>query len=204
MSDAQWKILKQATIGLVISVTLSLVLILVFLDKFQTASDEYALQLAALNAIEQRNRKAGKDFEIYQLYLARFHQLQTLGILGEEHRVNWVNTLRRSAERLKVKRLQYRVLQRQSYSPKFIMEQQRYLYMSPMYLQMQLYHEGDLLTILDDLQREAQGLFYVEKCEVSRTVEALDLTLKTSNFSVACELHWLTLNRDVGLQSVDI
>nr|CRH07078.1 exported protein of unknown function [Candidatus Magnetococcus massalia] len=62
-------------------------------------------------------------------------------------------------------------------------------------LNLELWHEGDLLTILDGLQESNYGLFSVANCSLNRTSKG-KLQLN-NNFAGSCRLQWFTIERNL-------
>ncbi len=62
-----------------------------------------------------------------------------------------------------------------------------------MKLNLDMLHEGDLLSLLDGLH-EQTAPFIVRDCEIKRPIGAVvNSKVLTSNLKAVCEIDWLTL-----------
>lgn len=133
--------------------------------------------------------------EFYNKFLA----LQNRGVIGQESRLRWLELSEEVAKRLEL--------------PKFSITMQpqtklRFDHDDPsrpevqatattMALELGLWHEGDLLTMLNELQRRGAGLLWVKSCELRRNRLDADITLakirQDGVIAGRCELLWLTL-----------
>lgn len=113
------------------------------------------------------------------------------GWLGQESRADWIETLRRSAEALRLPRLGYRLEARAPAAsvPASVTGSAR-LFESPMLLELELLHEGELLSLLERLQREARGLHSVSSCEIERAPPGRPAAPR---LIARCALAWWTL-----------
>lgn len=71
---------------------------------------------------------------------------------------------------------------------------------SVMTLNMQLLHEGDLYTIINNLHNNAKGLFDIKSCAIVRNLSQSNSLAESEtdkNFSAKCELNWYTLQQAV-------
>ncbi|VAW56449.1 hypothetical protein MNBD_GAMMA07-510, partial [hydrothermal vent metagenome] len=67
---------------------------------------------------------------------------------------------------------------------------------STMSLQMQLLHEGDLYTVINNLRLTTSGLFDVTRCAIIRNETQIKSLLDSAtdkNFSASCTLNWYTI-----------
>ena len=57
---------------------------------------------------------------------------------------------------------------------------------------------GDLKKLFDDLDRNAQGVYNISNCRLTRTGSSgFELAIKP-NIAAECELHWLNIKRSDG------
>ena len=125
----------------------------------------------------------------------KFLKLHKDGILGQEHRLSWLEALRHAGERIKLPEISYRIKSRDVYVPEFKVDLGAYnIYVSEMNLTLGLLHEGDLMGILEILNRDAEGLYSVSKCEARRTNEQLTIDVNRPTIKADCSLNWYTVD----------
>ena len=150
--------------------------------EFQRATREYL-------ALDDEER-------LIRSYLPRFEALTERGILGEEQRLNWMETLRKTKASLKLPVLLYKIYPRQIRQSDWSGGLGDYeVFASTMEISAQLLHEEDLLRLLDELARRALGTFLVDSCSLSRVNEETQLDITKPNLSARCELSWVTLRQ---------
>jgi hypothetical protein len=135
---------------------------------------------ALFNHVETEKR----DIRAYE---PQFLALRQRGLIGEENRLAWIETIRHSQEERKLLTISYDISARQvlKLPPSLgVTMGPIQLRGSQMRLQMDLLHEMDLLNLLADLRQA--GSFAVHDCSIKRNTSAATL-------SADCGLLWLTL-----------
>jgi hypothetical protein len=151
--------------------------------QFQQASRRYI----ALDDEERQIRS----------YLPRLESLIERGILGTEHRLDWMDALRGANARLRLVGLRYDIHPQQSFQPEFPLNLGDFrVYASRMEISAGLLHEEDLLRLLDEIDRHALGTFAVDSCVLKRVTESVAADASRPNVSARCEVLWLTLRQD--------
>lgn len=127
-------------------------------------------------------------------YYIRYRALQHQGVVGAEHRLDWVEAVQESARRLKLPKIQYQIMPREPFSlPSLPSYPGLLVYASKMKLDMELMHEGDLAMVIDKLERAAPGAVHVQTCGIRRLQDTLELKAVTPNLTASCELLWFTI-----------
>ena len=194
-----WSVLRGAIIVFVISLTISTSLIggtwyykeqmelkyNVNKKRFQTVSNQYL-------AVDQEEK-------LVRQYYPEFINLYNKGIIGQERRLNWIEILHNSSEHSKFISLRYEIDPQAQYTPDYTLNYGIYkLFNSSMKLNMDLLHMGDLRKLINDLDRNAQGIFNITNCKLKRTGGGhFELEIKP-NIAAECELHWLNIKRSDG------
>ena len=141
-----------------------------------------ALFMAALAAV--RANPQLKSF--YQRLIAN-------GFIGEERRIEWVDTLRNIHQQNKLFTINYSIGTQEEYKPAFTLNAGPFtLHRSLMKLELAMLHEGDLLTLLQSLSAQQTAPFILRQCEIKRVGEIKTSAL-TPNMLSTCELDWLTI-----------
>ena len=122
-----------------------------------------------LDSLSRRYHALAGQEDVIRDFSSRFMDLYKTGILGSEHRLNWIEALQEAGSGLSVPSLSYEIRAQQSYYPDFPAPAGGYgIFVSEMSLEMQLLHEGDLFTLLRFLNEHARGLYSVSSCELTR------------------------------------
>ena len=194
LSQQDWRKLRYPIIGL--GAALILVGLLVsFADQYR-AKNETALQiqLNLLNQARQKYQSSGLEKETIIQYLPKYNELLASGFIGEERRIEWIETLRQIHAQHKLFSIDYSIGLQERYKPSFLPNLGNFrLNRSVMSLKLDMLHEGDLLALLDGLHEQTTP-FIVRDCEIKRPIGAVVNTKNiTSNMQANCEIDWLTL-----------
>ena len=129
-------------------------------------------------------------------YTPRFTALQTQGVIGEERRLDWNETVIAALRRSQGGAAQYRLHPQDALStPGGIPLAHFALRRSAMQLKLQTRHEESLLQTLDGL-REGNALVLPQSCRLARQEAAADGPAATSAsalLSADCQIDWITL-----------
>jgi len=136
--------------------------------------------------IEEEEREVREKLKVYQ-------QLRSLGILGEEQRLEWADSMKRIRAELELPDLRYRV------------ERQRPLvsvpgkpgsvdfYASTMRVDLALLHEGDLFSFLWALRASGKAYYAVRRCVVTRTGQPANVPTLAPRLRADCEIDLITI-----------
>lgn len=127
----------------------------------------------------------------------RFSQLAARGAIGAEQRLAWVELIRDARARYRLGALDY------EFSPQRPLDRtiapadagQLEVSSSTLRIRLPLLHEGDLLTLIDDLTHHASALVRVRECSMVRRV-VTDATPET--LQADCLLDWITFRPRSG------
>lgn len=137
-----------------------------------------------------------EELEIAQK-IDRYRQLAARGAIGAEQRLAWVELIRDTRARHRLGALDY------EFSPQRPLDRsiapsdagQLEVSSSTLRLRLPLLHEGDLLTLLDELSQRAPALVRVRECSMVRRV-VTDATPET--LQADCLLDWITFRPREG------
>lgn len=156
---------------------------------------EYRRARSELSRAANQYRSASDDKAVYEQYASRFRELERSGMVGEEHRLSWIETLQTINQQLKLPVLRYEI------SPQSVagldgadFDSGRFrLHRSDMTVNFGALHEGDVLRLLGSLASDGAGLMEAESCSMRRSREDIVHDAETANLEVNCRLHWYTL-----------
>jgi hypothetical protein len=143
-----------------------------------------------------RIQNAGEEKEMISRYLGAYQQLARAGFVGEEQRINWLDSLRLANEEARIFGVEYDISQQRPYvySAEFSIGKLQ-LQESLMRLRFRLLHEEDLLRFFDALNRRGGGFFTIDQCSIRRLKagEAEKTLQFQPNLAAECDLRWLTV-----------
>jgi len=140
----------------------------------------------------ERTKNEQEDLQGY------YHQYQNLveqNIIGEEKRLDWIESIEEIRNRLNIFSVKYKLDPQETLDmvgtdlPGSSFDLRR----SNMTLGLSLLHEGQLLNFIEALSKEAKGMYLLDSCVLTRN----DLVRKlkfTPNLEAECTLGWITLN----------
>lgn len=153
------------------------------------------LKQVTLNYYNAIDRK-----ETYDNYKSPFTLLERSGIVGDENRLHWASLIENISDTHGIPLLKYTFEKQVKLST--VNLQREFpgidIYQSSMILHMQLLHEGDLFTVLNNLNESARGLFDVQSCAITKntfSTAALIDSPSNLNFASICNLNWYTLKK---------
>jgi hypothetical protein len=143
-----------------------------------------------------RIQNAGEEKEMIGRYLTRYQQLARAGFVGDEQRINWLDSLRTANEEAGLFGVEYDISAQRpyAYAAEFNTGQ-LLLEESVMRLKFRLLHEEDLPRFFNALARGSGGFFTIDQCLVRRLKagEAEKSLQFQPHLGAECELRWLTI-----------
>ena len=202
--DIDWRVLRGS--ALVLAATLAVTGGAIYGAGYFKAAMESAFERDQRRFLSASRQYLALDEEerIIREYLPRFRELEAAGLIGEERRLNWTESLRRVSAELKLPSLSYAIAPREPYEPPVDIQARGYEpFASRMGLNAGLVHGEDLFRLFQALERRAKGLFNVEACTLRRGSRSGSLGPDQANVNADCELLWFTLRKpspeEIGL-----
>lgn len=157
----------------------------------------YERQKGTFESIRIRYRAVGGQKRLIETWLPAFRELEAAGIVGEERRLAWIETLRGVAARVKLPSLRYRIERRAAYeSADLLPGDARYRPFSTVVrIEAGLLHEGDLERLIGALDTPGVGLHRIDRCDVARAGPEFEMRPDAINLTAGCDLRWITLRR---------
>ncbi|WP_036301726.1 hypothetical protein [Methylotenera sp. L2L1] len=204
LEQKDWKKLQipLAVLGAVIVVVVACI---VFAQQYGTEQEQALLtQQNQLNAARQRYQSSGLEKEIITEYLPQYQALINKGFVGEERRIEWVESLRAQHKSHKLFGIKYSIKQQEKYTPAFATNLGGFaLNRSIMQFELDMLHEGDLLQLTESLSGANAAALILRDCEITRLSEGGALSAQLiANLHAQCELDWLTLREPAPIQAV--
>ena len=160
------------------------------------ASHGYEREKERLETIRSRFRTIDEQKRLIETWLPAFRALRAAGVIGEERRLAWIESLRAVAARVGLPSLRYRIEPRTPYEAGLGLEIGPFRPFSTVVrLEAGLLHEGDLERLFRDLAIRGAGLYRIERCEVRRAGPTFVMRSGAVNLTAECDLRWITLAR---------
>lgn len=182
----------------VLAVTLIVAAAFVYFSAgvYDSAKQSLANRDNELKQARQRIQNAGEEKEMISRYVAGYQQLAGSGFVGDEQRINWLDSLRIANEEARIFGVEYDIsVQRPyAYAAEFSTGQ-LLLQESVMHLRFRLLHEEDLPRFFAALARRGGGLYTIDQCSMRRVKsgEAEKTAQFQPNLTAECDLRWLTV-----------
>jgi len=167
--------------------------------SWRQSSYEYTdIQGSKLKLARSKYYTALNQKILLEKFEKKYNDLIKAGIVGEEKRLNWVDSLEKITKKNKIPYIKYKINKRKIIKSASLSQlfPGIVLYKSMMSLDMQLLHEGDLYSILDEFSNQAKGLFDVQRCSIKRNSTKIKFVAESTtdkNFSANCILNWYTM-----------
>ena len=164
--------------------------------KFREVADK-ALKEATASQSEIKSKLARANDEESELRekIIRYNAMDQHGILGEEHRLDWIEQIRKVKENRKLLDIQYELAPQKPIDAKIVPPAGNgfEVLSSPMKLELPLLHEMDLLNFLNDLNANVQAYLRLRNCSIERIPGQAAAKGPTAQLKAACELDWITI-----------
>jgi hypothetical protein len=147
-----------------------------------------------LNEARKRVQQSGEERDMISTYVGPYMALAERGVVGEEHRLSWVEALRAANNQAKLYGVEYEVGAQQPYS--FAGEAQAQgipVQQSLMKLKFGILYEDDLLGFFRALQAQNVGSFSVNQCVLERLSREISRPSNAPTLRAECEVAWITI-----------
>lgn len=194
---AEWLALRGALGVFALAATASAAMLIASDFFWREMKSEYEIHFARFRDASRKYLAVDDEERIIEAQYPAFRALYARGIIGQERRLSWVEALRAAGTTLRIPKIDYRIEAQQIYTPETPIDAGPFdINVSEMNLSLGLLHEGDLVRLLEKLERDSAGLFSVEHCELRR-----EAGREQSPSGIAAELHadcllrWFTLDQ---------
>ncbi len=162
------------------------------------AKRELARQQGNLRGARAQLQKARDDNATIARYLSRYQNLQRIGFIGDEQRIDWLDALRFANQQGRLFGVTYQIGSQQPYAHAGEFDPgQLTLHQSEMKVTVRLLHEGDLMPFLRTLAEQRVGVFSTDQCSLERIYTG-GSARNRFNVRADCDLAWITLRPPVA------
>lgn len=190
LTSPDFRVMRASLLAGVMAVLVSIALVWLSLWYEQRVSTMERVAQSQLTLARQQLTSAQQDALNMQAYLVEFAQLTQRSIIGEEQRVDWLETAAALQQQAWMEDFHYSMDPQQLYpSPFSSVESGHFaLYRSPMKLEISLRHEAQLVRFFKALTEQTTGWFQLTGCTLQRVSDAEDSLL-----TAHCQGDWITL-----------
>jgi hypothetical protein len=195
----EWPLLQGALVALTAAIALAAGLVAAARWFHDSQARVQATAQAAFRATSDRYLDVDREATIIEQRYPHFLELLAQGVLGREDRLSWVEAIKAAAAELDAHRLEYRIEARRAWDGPISVQSAPFeVLASRMRLTAVLWHEGDLLTLLDGIAARAHGIFMTRHCRLEPVGGERDPDPATvrqrGTVQVQCELDWITVD----------
>ena len=165
----------------------------VFYQSYISKSETYISLNTRLNSETKRFKTLSDKTLLVAEYENEFKKYQPIEQYETENRLYWLDSLDKIRVKYKIPKLTYSISKQQPYNYKDKLINQRGLKVkvSEIKLSMNLMHEGDLVSVVRDLNNIKSSLHVVNSCELER-LSNKQKSAARPNIKATCFIKWFT------------
>lgn len=200
-SNIEFSVIRSALFIFIISILIAALMVgfsYFFRSEMHTELTKNKIQF---QSISQRYLAVDQEEKNIREFYPGYSRLYDQGVIGREHRLNWIEVLRNSGNQILLPSLDYQISSQEEYDNTFPLNHGAYkIYVSSMDLNLKLLHEGDLLVLMNELNEKATGLFSIRSCELMRKNDIIKRSTTNSNIDAKCKLDWFNIKKQDGTE----
>ena len=202
-----WKYLGKGTLVPGMSLLIAAIVFGASIWYHGTQARAYEVFTANKEAISEDYNELVYRRRLLDRYHRRYRELQDLGFVGRERRLDWIETIRAAAKSLDLPNVSYSLEPQleavrpvEPSSPNAEIQ----IFVSRLELELGLVHEVDLLRFFNRLEQEAPGLMKVDQCNLIRQPGAAQKLAADTNISANCSLMMFSvITSDISFAAVE-
>lgn len=162
-----------------------------YLDAATKARDAFR---ASRVAAQERVSKVAEEERGIRENLVGYEQMREQGMLSEQNRIDWIESIARIKNDRKLFEIKYRIEPQHTLDyPGIVPTGGADFVVSRMRLNMLLLHENDLLNFLSDLQAAKKAYVSVRQCVVTRLLRESAPTALRPRLQAECQLDLVSV-----------
>ena len=196
MNKIDWFYLRRPLLMLGVAVLIAAAVIAVGYQFETSKREDYESALSTLRSTHKLYTNIINDIDLLEQYRHLYTDFKSTGLVGDERRLSWIESLESTNEVLRLPTLAYNLNPQEDFQrPDFKLKRGVSVMSSPMDLTIGMLHEEDLFALLEGLRLTIKSLFTVDSCTIVRQ-GTLDRSLDTrqANFRTQCTIRWVTIN----------
>ena len=196
MNRIDWHYLQLPLIMFVLSMIVAAAVVIIGQQYQAVQIKKYESAVSTLRTTHTRYTNMVNDIALLEQYRNLYSGYKSSGLVGEERRLSWIESLQTTNQVLKLPILTYNLLPQEKFiRPDLKVNSDVEMNSSPMELSMGLLHEEDLLAVFEGLRLSIKSLFTVESCSLNRNGSiGVSLNTKGTNLTSKCTIRWVTID----------
>jgi hypothetical protein len=193
MNQGDLRALRNPLLVLLVTVLAAVAAVLHTNTLLAQAQQQLMQQQLMLKDARTRLQRSGDEKEIIIRYLGEYQQLARSGFVGDEQRINWLDSLRLANQQVELFGIDYQISAQKPYvHANELNPGQLSLQQSEMKLTFRLLHEEDLSRFFSSLAQQGTGIFLVDQCTLRR-IDNAGMIRFQPNLLAECGLSWITV-----------
>jgi len=183
--------LARASIVFIAILTMSIIVVTISHVYMDGVNQDQQSAKSAMRKWQTRINSSVESNQIINQFENNFLKLVNQGVVGEEDRLSWFETIQNTTKKRGMPSVKYSISTQEALKEANIKSEYRGIdvFKSVMTLDIKMAHEGDLFALLNDLEK-ADGLFSVDRCDIEKiSKKTVD---SNNNMKAYCELGWYT------------
>ncbi len=196
MSKIDWYYLRRPLLILTLALMISAAIVAVGYQYEKLQREEYQQALSTLRSTHKLYSNIINDIDLLEQYRNLYREYKSSGVVGEERRLSWIESLESTNEVLRLPTLNYSLLPQEEFKrPGFKLKRGVSVMSSPMELKIGMLHEEDLFALLEGLHLSIDNMFTVDSCSIRRkSPVGTSLETRSANLRSECTIRWVTIN----------
>jgi len=201
LTSKDLRVMKMPILALAISVAASFAMVGFTSNQLSQSEKQYRDRLASLQEARTRYQRSGDERETVTHYLKAYRQLEKIGFVGAEQRLNWVESLRVANAQAGLFGVDYQLIAQEPF-PYVARDNpvSERVKQSRMKLSFGVLHEADLMRLFNALSAQQPGLFALTACSLDRAGRPGPPLPRQANLTAQCDLSWVTIDPGKGGQ----
>lgn len=196
MNRVDWFYLRRPLIILAVAAIVSSAVAVLGYEYEKVQREDYQAAMSTLRTTHQLYSNIINDIDLLDQYRNLYSEYKSSGLVGEERRLSWIESLGSTNEVLRLPTLTYNLNPQEEFArPGLKVQRDVLVKSSPMDLSIGMLHEEDLFALLEGLRLSIQNLFTVDQCSIVRQSPVnRSLETKKLNLRSQCTIRWVTID----------
>ncbi len=196
MNKIDWFYLRRPLIILAMAILITAAVVVAGYHYEDAQQEEYQAALSTLRSTHNLYSSIVNDIDLLDQYRSLYSEYKSSGLVGEERRLSWIESLESTNQVLRLPTLGYSLNPQETFlRPGFLLKRGVSVMSSPMDLDIGLLHEEDLFALLEGLRLSIRNLFTVDRCSIIRQAPiGRSLDTRQTNLKSNCSIRWVTIN----------
>jgi hypothetical protein len=196
VNKIDWFYLRRPLILLLVAILVAVAIVAAGYQYENAQREQYEMALGSLRSTHKQYSNIINDIDLLDQYRNLYSDYKATGLVGEERRLSWIESLKSTNEVLRLPTLAYNLNPQEDFTrPKLRVDRDVSVMSSPMDLNIGMLHEEDLFALIEGLRLSISSLFTVDSCSISRQgTVASSLDTQRTNLRSQCTLRWVTVD----------